>query len=118
MLYSCSEDEVVKDCGCNSNTTAVIPQTEEWNGTIGYKTQLETKDDYYNNTYWIEYSGQNCVNCILIVCNEDMISDLNLQSSETVKVKFTGNLKEICNKIHTASQRGYKRIVLTQIEIQ
>lgn len=59
----------------------------------------------------------------MVVCNEDFLTDdfedlKDLPSDESIQVKFSGHLKEICEKRFAPGNNTYERIILTSIEIQ
>ena len=83
------------NCGCNSEVTHSIPESANLVGSIYFKTQLDPKDNYYNNKFWIIYTEPNCVNCIhhMIVCNENILPAdiIHLKNTGgTISVKFLG----------------------------
>ncbi|WP_445956399.1 hypothetical protein [Yeosuana sp.] len=121
------DDDIVADCGCESDTQTIIPESANVIGRISFKRQIEidTNDDYYNNTYWITYLVPGCSNCVshMIVCNEDYLKTefkdlLDLPQGEYVEVKFSGELKEVCQKRFDLADIVYKRILLTSIQRQ
>lgn len=125
LFYSCkSDDETPPDCGCDSETRKTIPQSANLVGRLAFKSD-ESIDPYYTNQYWITYIEQNCTNCVhhMIICNEDILGNqfndiINLPQGEFVEVKFSGNLKEVCQKRFDLSDVTYERITLTSIERQ
>lgn len=125
FINSCKDkdDDTPPNCGCESETRTTIPESANLIGTIGYKTQIHPLDNYYNNTFWIGYTEQNCSNCMhkMIVCNEDILGnefDDIIESGESVEVKFSGHLKIICEKKFDLADITYERITLTSIERQ
>jgi hypothetical protein len=89
-------------------------------GQINYKEQTQT-NSYYTNKYWITHVEPDCPICVhhMIVCNESLITDdiiYLLKSQELVNVKFSGHLKEVCEKRIDIASITYQRIVLTKIE--
>ena len=122
LLISCKEEQL-PDCGCNSETIKVIPETSKLNGQISFKKHSNSNDTYYTNKYWIGYIEPSCSNCIhhMIVCNENLIPDnikTLIHTNGTVYIKFSGNLKEICKKTFDIADVTYHRITLTKIELQ
>lgn len=126
-IYGCSKEDTIPDCGCGSETQSVIPESANLIGRISYKRQIDIDpdDDYYNDTYWITYLVPGCSNCVshMIVCNEDFLKTefedlLNLPQGEYVEVKFSGELKEVCQKRFDLADIIYKRILLTSIQRQ
>lgn len=116
-------EETKSDCGCDSNVTNTILESENLVGTIYYKTQLDPQDNYYNNKFWIFYAEENCGNCIhyMIVCNENLLPQeiTNLKTTGgSLSVKFAGDLKEVCQKIFAPADYTYENITLTQIQTQ
>ena len=123
FIYSCKNDDTPPNCGCESETRTTIPESANLIGRIAYKTQIDPLDNYYNNTFWIGYTEQNCSNCIhkMIVCNEDILGnefDDIIESGENVEVKFSGDLKVICEKKFDLADITYERITLISIERQ
>ena len=56
----------------------------------------------------------------MIVCNENILPQEILKlknSSKTISVKFSGDLKEICEKIFAPADYTYENITLTTIQI-
>jgi len=122
-LSNCSKDEKKADCGCDSEIRRTIPESMNLIGQISYKKQLDPNDNYYNDKFWIGYSEPNCINCShkMIVCNEEILNEqiLNLKTNgQTLNVKFSGYLKEICKKKIDAADVTYENIVITKIEVQ
>ncbi|TVZ28761.1 hypothetical protein JM83_3912 [Gillisia sp. Hel_I_86] len=123
FFTGCKDDDIPPpDCGCESETRTIIPESTNLIGQIAYKTQIDSQDDYYNNTFWIGYTEQNCSNCIhhMIVCNEDLLGsefDDIIVSGEVVEVKFSGNLKRICElPVAFPADETFEYITLTSIE--
>ena len=57
----------------------------------------------------------------MIVCNENLISNeiLSILNSQTsLNVKFSGELKEVCEKRFDISNISYQLLTLTKIELQ
>ena len=116
------DDDTPTDCGCNSEIKAIIPESSQLAGTITYKEQTQS-NNYYTNKYWITYTDFNCLNCVrhMIVCNDYLITNEiidALNSQTNVTVKFSGNLKEICEKRFDIADISYELITLTKIELQ
>ena len=114
------DDNPPPDCGCYSETNFTIPESNDLVAEMHFKSQDGT---YYNNLYWIVYTEEDCSNCAssMIVCNEDFLNnafeDIK-DSGETVEVKFSGNLKSICDKRNNPAGYTLNRIILTSIERQ
>lgn len=124
IFSSCKKDDTPIDCGCNSDIITIIPESSELIGTISYKRQLDPKDNYYNDKFWIGYTDPNCSTCIhsYIVCNEEILNEfsylISANINETVDIKFSGSIREICKKSFNSANLTYNRITLTKIEIQ
>ena len=126
VLNNCKnreEEPKTLDCGCNSKVLNTIPESANLIGLIKYKMQLDPNDNYYNNKFWITYTEQNCGNCVhhMIVCNESILPQqvLNLKNSGgNISVKFSGQLKEICEKKFDLADITYENITLTKIQVQ
>ncbi|MEH6659621.1 hypothetical protein [Leeuwenhoekiella marinoflava] len=122
LINSCKGDDIPTNCGCDSETITTILESANLVGEMYYKTQSnDPMDTYYNNQFWIVYTEENCVNCVhsLIVCNEEIMTNQfeNIkQTGEVVDVKFSGLLKEICEKTFAPADYTYERITLTSIE--
>lgn len=120
---ACDKDDKTKsDCGCDSETLATIPESANLIGLIWYKTNKDLNDDYYTNKYWISVVVKDSDKADhYIICNEDILSDDIIElakTSEDTKVKFAGQIKEICEKKFDVAERTYSRIVLTKIELK
>jgi len=116
------DDDTPPDCGCESETQTIIPESANLIGRLSFKAN-DSVDPYYTNHYWITYLDQNCSNCVhhMIICNEEMLGNQfddvdNLQKGEFVDIKFSGYLKEICQKRFDLADITYNRITLTSIE--
>ncbi|MCU0420675.1 MAG: hypothetical protein MUC38_13560 [Cyclobacteriaceae bacterium] len=124
LILSCDrEKNEEKDCGCVSPTTGTIPESANLIGQIGYKVQLDPNDTYYNDKFWIGYTKPDCNNCIhhMIVCNEEILDDFqNLKNPpyENVQVRFSGHLKELCERTFHPADETFDHIILTSIEKQ
>lgn len=124
ILFNGCKDETPPDCGCESETRTTIPESVSLIGQIGYKAQIDPLDVYKNNTFWIGFTEKNCSNCIhhMIVCNEDILGnefDDIIISGEAVDVKFSGNLKKICELPNAwLADETFELITLTSIERQ
>ena len=126
VLNNCKnreEEPKTPDCGCNSKVLNTIPESANLIGLIKYNMQLDPNDNYYNNKFWITYTEQNCGNCVhhMIVCNESILPQqvLNLKNSGgNISVKFSGQLKEICEKKFDLADITYENITLTKIQVQ
>lgn len=117
------EEPQTPDCGCESKVLKTIPESANLIATIGYKVQISPDDNYYNNKFWITYTERNCSNCVhhMIVCNESLLPREVLDLKKTggnLSVKFSGQLKEICEKIFSPADITYEHITLTKIEVQ
>ncbi|GGG36091.1 hypothetical protein GCM10010976_04740 [Bizionia arctica] len=118
LFISCDKnDDEPSDCGCNSETNYTITETDSLIGKIYYRSQNST----YNNLYSIIYKEVQYSNSstFMIVCNEDFLNnefeDIK-NSGESVEVKFSGDLKSICEKPNGPADISYYRIILTSIE--
>lgn len=124
FFNSCNKDDTPPDCGCNSETSHTITESDNLIGEMYYKTQSDNPlDIYYNNLFKIIYTEENCSNCIhsMIVCNEDFMNnefDYIKSSGEIVEVKFSGHLKSVCDRRNNPADYTFNRIILTSIEQQ
>lgn len=121
LFVACKKETNKDDCGCNGVEQYAIPKSEPLNGSVSYKIQLDTLDDFYNNKFWLGNTEQNCSNCIhvYILCNEDFLSDTlksKLMSGEVVQVQFSGQITKTCQKTFAPADYTYNRIILTKIE--
>ncbi|MBC6401687.1 MAG: hypothetical protein GDA37_11890, partial [Ekhidna sp.] len=129
---------IVSDCGCESETFSTIPNQElqepiedQKIGLLFYKAS-ENRDRFYNeeeydNRFWIYHEietkkGVKQEN-YYIICNESVFNreyDYLKNTNDSIKVKFTGNLKRLCilKPILAIYNLGYTEIVLTSIEQQ
>jgi hypothetical protein len=120
ILFSACEDEddTPKDCGCSSETNYTITETDSLIGEIYFRSST-----YYSNLYSIVYKEEGYSNSSthMIVCNEDFLNnefeDIK-NSGGSVEVKFSGDLKSICEKPNGPADISYYRIILTSIERQ
>ncbi len=122
LMGSGCEKDTPPDCGCESVTVRIIPESANLVGNMYYKTQSsDPMDTYYNNYFWIVYTDKSCINCVhsMIVCNEEIMNN-QFESikgtGEIVEVKFSGHVKEICEKTFAPADYTYERIVITSIE--
>ena len=121
-------------CGCNSLVINTIPESANLVGKLFYKND-NIGNNYYNHKYWIVYVEPNCINCVhsMIICNKDILKNINnipslnpvsdiISSMNEVNggldVKFSGQLKKICNPINRPADYTYENITLTKIQIQ
>lgn len=135
LFCSCkSDDETPPDCGCDSETRTTIPESANLIGKLFFKND-SNENNYNNQKYWIVYIEENCVNCVhnLIICNDnflntisniptlsninDIIGSVN-ELEGAIDVKFSGDLKVICNPIFAPADYTYENITLTSIEQQ
>ncbi len=124
LLNSCKDDDTPPDCGCESETLTTIPESTNLIGRLAFKSN-NSIDSYYVDHYWITYIELNCSNCVrhMIICNNEMLGDqfqdvIGLSQGEYIEVKFSGHLKEICEKRFDLADITYERIILTSIERQ
>ncbi|MCK9450877.1 MAG: hypothetical protein M0Q90_04250 [Bacteroidales bacterium] len=122
LFVACKKETNKKDeCGCNGIIQYTIPDAEPLYGSLSYKIQLDSLDDFYNNKFWFGYTVPNCINCVhaYILCNEDFLSDTlksKLVSGEIIQVKFSGYVTETCQKTFAPADYTYNRLILTKIE--
>lgn len=123
-MNSCKDDDTPPNCGCESEARTTIPESANLVGRLAFKSN-NSIDSYYKNHYWITYIEQNCSNCVhhMIICNDEILGlefdDVtSLPQGEFVEVKFSGLLKEICEKRFDLADITYERITLTSIERQ
>ena len=117
--FSCEETNT--ECGCTGQTLYSISDSEPQIGKISYKIQIDSLDNYYNDKFWIGYTEDNCISCVhvFIVCNEKIISSelkSELLLGGDIDVKFSGQVKDVCDKIYAPAGYTYNRIILTKIE--
>ncbi|PQJ82920.1 hypothetical protein BTO16_01220 [Polaribacter glomeratus] len=122
IFSNCNKDDTQPNCGCDSETKAIINESTQLIGAITYKEQTQS-NSYYTNRYWITITDSSCSNCAqhMIVCNEDLITNeiLSILNSQTsLNVKFSGELKEVCEKRFDISNISYQLLTLTKIELQ
>ncbi|MGB8705514.1 MAG: hypothetical protein WCD31_10835 [Gillisia sp.] len=133
---SCNNDDVstTPDCGCESETLVTNPETANLSGKLFYKND-SSGNNFNNKKYWIVYIEDNCANCIhsLIVCNENILDSIpniptftNINDiigsanelNKAIDIKFSGELKTICNPIFAPADYTYNNITLISIEQQ
>ncbi|WP_207531591.1 hypothetical protein [Desertivirga arenae] len=105
-------------CGCDSEAIAEIGQVS---GKLSYKKQLEPADNFYNNRYWVGEFAYG-MSFSYIICNESLLTSemKNLKSSSgetTLKVKFSGKVRSLCQPTMNPSEVTIQHITLTQIEL-
>jgi hypothetical protein len=132
-IYSCKDDDTPPNCGCESETRTTIPESANLVGKLFYKDNVDGTN-YYDHHYWIIYIEENCTNCVhhMMVCNEDMLSEISNipvfndvgDSSDHhhyengLGIKFSGDLKIICQDVIAPGDYTQERITLTSIEQQ
>lgn len=119
-MIGCSSTE--DNCGCSSPTLSFVGNENDLIGNISYKRKIDGIEEYYTNKFWITVRYSDCVNCIdfYIVCNENTLDssfDILKKSdtNEFIEIQFSGELKEVCNKIISPSDVNYSQITLTKI---
>jgi len=135
LIISCkNKANIHPNCGCESETSTTIPNTENLVGKLFFKNDT-VGNNFNNQKYWIVYVDKNCVNCVhnLIVCNEEFLSPINhiptlkhvndiignvSEIENGIDVKFSGELKFICNPIFAPGDYTYENIILTSIELK
>ncbi len=137
ILNNCKnreEEPKTPDCGCNSKVIGSIPESANLKGKLFFKNN-SSGGNYNNKKYWIVYAGANCGNCIhnMIICNDNILSDINNIPSLNnvndiigsmneitggIEVKFSGELKKICEPIFSPADYTYENITLTKIQVQ
>jgi hypothetical protein len=134
FFYSCKDDDAPPNCGCDSVTKITIPESANLTGKLFFKND-SNGNNYNNQKYWIVYIEENCVNCVhnLIICNDDFLNSIsNIPTLSSINdiigsvneldgaidVKFSGDLKIICNPIFAPADYSYDNITLTSIEQQ
>ena len=120
VISSCSKDD--KNCGCESETSQTVSESDKMKGEIAFKYQIDPNDNYYNDKFWINFTPTDCSSCDIraIICNEDILDEEISKLKETegiLSIQFSGFLKEICTRKNDIAEISYKRIVLTSIEI-
>ncbi len=116
---ACEKKENVA-CGCDTEVTAEIGQVT---GKLSYKKQLDPADTFYNDQYWVGEIPAQGISFSYIICNESLLTSemRNLKSSTgetTLKVKFSGKVRSLCQPSMNPSGVTIKHITLTQIELQ
>lgn len=120
---SCEETNNKDDCGCEGTILYTIEESEPQIGKLSYKIQLDSLDVFYNDKYWIGYTESNCLNCVhvFIICNEDILSTelkSDLMTGKEIDVRFSGMVKNVCDKTYSPADYSYNRITLTKIQKQ
>ncbi len=122
FFAQCKKDKNI-DCGCSGEITRIISDTNQLVGKISYKKQLDANDNFYNNTYWIGYTDSAfCSICSVsfILCNEDILSSelkqLKNYPDSSIDIKYSGYVKELCQRPFDISEHSYYHIFLTKIE--
>lgn len=134
FFNGCKNDNTLANCGCESETRTTIPKSANLVGKLFFKND-STENNYNNQKYWIVYFEEDCGNCVhnLIICDEsildvvsniptltnvsDIIGSVN-ELKDAIDIKFSGQLKSICNPIYAPADYTYENIVLTSIEQQ
>ena len=134
FMNSCKDDDTPPNCGCESETRTTIPESANLVGKLFYKDNVDGTN-YYDHHYWIIYIEENCSNCIhhMMVCNEELLEQIsnipvftdvgdfiNYPShyDNALSVKFSGDLKIICQDVIAPGDYTQERITLTSIEQQ
>jgi len=124
MAFSCEKENNNKDdCGCNGIIQYTISDTLPLEGKFGYTEQAgqDTLGEF-SNKFWVSFTEPDCINCIqyYIVCNNEFLSSeikTEALSGQIIdSVKFSGYVKETCQKIFAPADYTYNHIVLTKIE--
>lgn len=133
-FFKCSEEEKIKNCGCDSNTTYTIPDAkltvpieEQTTGLLFFKRSDNIDgfydDEEYNNRYWIVQGNSDCYNCQrkFIICNEAILGSeyqylKNEENKDSIEVEFSGETKLLCISKIILADYDYKEIVLTSIK--
>ena len=124
FAISCNKNEDNPTCGCNSDIRNTISESRNLIGQLGYKRQIDPNNNFYNNKFWITYVEPDCDICVhhMIVCNEAILSSYidvkELPIGQSITVKFSGNLKELCTKKFDIASITYDHITITSIERQ
>lgn len=133
---SCNDDDnILADCGCESETILAvpseeiaIPSEEQISGTLFFKHKDDTVRFYneaeFKNRFWIFRKTMGCSMCetYFIVCNDNAIVEKfdylkqKKNSQDSVRVEFSGNIKQICDIKATPVIYAYGEIELTSIE--
>ncbi|MDO5615077.1 MAG: hypothetical protein Q4G16_02725 [Cruoricaptor ignavus] len=114
ILISCKDRD--SNCGCDSETKSVIPESRNFEAIISYNTD----DNYYNNKFWLSVN-EGAVYNYYIICNESILPSEVLklkETGETLRVNFSGETKEICEKNVSPANYSYNQITLTKIQLQ
>ncbi|CAA0209597.1 hypothetical protein V2647_12880 [Tenacibaculum maritimum] len=134
LFNSCNNDNSPPSCGCEYETQRTIPESANLVGKLFYKNN-SNGNNFNNQQYWIVYVEQNCENCVhnLIICNNEILSSIpniptltnindiigNINELESaIDVKFSGDLKIVCNPIFAPGDYTYNNIKLASIEPQ
>jgi hypothetical protein len=135
FAVSCGSEESPLDCGCNSPTVNTVPNVEienipieeQMKGQLFYK-KSDMVDGYYdyneyNNKFWIAQFTKGCGNCrrIFIICNDDLVGPefqymMQEGINDTIEVRFSGNVKELCIIRHIPADMFYGNIFLKSID--
>lgn len=138
MFSSCDkDDETVPDCGCGSETIlsvpseeVAIPEEEQIRGILFFKHPEDFAKFYdeaeFKNRFWILRKSVECSLCgdYLIVCNEDLLGEefdyLKQKKNvrDSIRIEFTGNIKQICDIKPTPVIYSHGEIVLTSVKIE
>jgi len=120
---SCQKNKQL-DCGCDVTNPAIIVESGNLAGTIVFNEQALQGYKSYQNKFLIAYQDPNCADCIftMVVCNENILTKdiLELKNDPIIslKVKFSGYRKPICDKLISPGINTYENIVLTTIKIE
>lgn len=134
FIDGCKDDNTPPNCGCESETRTTIPESANLVGKLFYKND-SNGNNFNNQEYWLVYIEKNCENCVhsLIICNSELLNSIpNIPTLSNVNdiigsvnelknaldVKFSGDLKVICNPIYALGDYTYENIILTSIERQ
>lgn len=107
------DDDARSDCGCNGSSTSVI--TDE-TGFLIKKTESVPNLPEHNFSVYINID--DCSDCshLFLICNDEILSQFeNIPSFPGMQVKFSGEVKALCNPPIDIPERLYNQIILTQI---
>ncbi len=106
--------------GCDEEETSVTTDQISGNGKIGYLNSKNLNGEFhkhYSNHFWITVGVGGCYTH-LIVCNEDFLDnkfDYLKSTEETVKIKFSGEIKELSET--PPPPRGPANVIYALIEL-
>gem|GEM_PF-2995691 len=120
-FVGCNKDESA-DCGCGKNSEVVftIEDADEQEGNL-YKAIKTTNPNTPDFKFAIWFTESGCINCVhtFFICNDSLLSGFGeIPPYPGVRIKFSGQAKDLCKQPHKLADYTYNHIIITRIEQQ